>query len=172
MAFICEVKSKKEVTVKFWRVISFSFNRANSLTVGVEGFVDEDAYAKGADPVDKLDIVFNDAETHIKEPFYELVEKHIPLFKGAIKNLAHSRGRWPGPRTATVQSPRGDLIESVIFDPAIDAEPSEVLSDNGEPEPAASGQPHNTEPQEVFLDPAAAPSHAEFPAAQQSTCAG
>jgi len=109
MGFIKSLRSKKDVTTKYWRLKSFSFTEGGTLTMRVTGYKNSASYASGADAIDEYECVISNADLSLKTPFYEILEQCFPLFGGAEKDLTSSR-QTTGPQTLTVQTPRGDLI--------------------------------------------------------------
>jgi len=117
MGFRKRIESRKAVTTDYWRILSFSFGQSGNLTIKVAGYKDGTAFSNGADPIDELEVVFHNADTHIKTLFYDLIENNVPLFKGAEKDLTHSVGQQSAAQVLTVQTPRGDLIERITLEP-------------------------------------------------------
>lgn len=114
MGFIKEIKSKKDVTMKYWQLKTFSFNESGTLTMRVSGYKGGKSYASGAEAIDDFECIIENADPSLKTPFYNLLEQCFPLFMGSKKELTYS-GYVSGPQTLTIQTPRGDLIARQIL---------------------------------------------------------
>jgi hypothetical protein len=136
MGFIKSLRSKKDVTTKYWRLKSFSFNEGGTLIMRVTGYKNSASYASGAEAIDEYECIINNADLSLKTPFYEILEQRFPLFVGAEKDFTSSR-QTTGPQTLTIVTPRGDLIQETINVGASDAvdghglKPEEPFYDEG-----------------------------------------
>ena len=144
MGFTKEIESKKAATINYWRITSFSFNRSGNLVIGVAGYKDGQTFSNGADPIDELEVVFHNADTHIKTFFYDLVENNVPLFRGAEKDLTHSAGQQSAAQILTVQTHGGDLIERITLEPEVP--PAETPPPALAPSPTDPENSDNTTP--------------------------
>ena len=156
MGFIKSLRSKKDVTTKYWRLKSFSFNEGGTLTMRVTGYKNSASYASGADAIDEYECVIANADLSLKTPFYEILEQCFPLFMGAEKDLTSSR-QTAGPQTLTIQTPRGDLIMQEI----INAGAADAVATQG-PEPEEDTMPPVLE----AADTAAESNETNLPAAE------
>jgi len=109
MGFRKKIRSKKDVDVQYWRLVSAYLTESGALRMRVAGYKDGETYSGGADPIDEYECVISNANTGFKAPFYDVLEQCFPLFAGAEKDLSHS-GKNQGKQTLTVMNPRGDLI--------------------------------------------------------------
>lgn len=116
MGFRKKIESRKAVAMNYFRISSFSYSQTGSLTVRAAGYRDGEAFSAGADPIDEFDVVFHNADTQVKSFFYDLIENHVPLFKGAEKDLSYSAGQQTSPHIITVQTSMGDIIEQTVLD--------------------------------------------------------
>jgi hypothetical protein len=111
MGFRKTVKSKKGVDMEYWRLVSVHLLEDGTLNMHIRGYKDGPAYSAGADPIDEYSCIVSNADTAIKEPFYEFLEKCFPLFAGAIKDVTYSRRRDGKTDPAvTVLTPKGDIV--------------------------------------------------------------